>query len=324
MTASSTADGVRRSLGGRVVEDSLARVGFRLDPRVQIVETARPQLRGGATVLVQNAWNFLDEEEFAELSRPYPRAMQRRMVQRRALAALNVRRAARVVALTAAMADLVTARTGRTVTLAPVAYPLDVLDDADADDATGLPDAPFVLLPGTITWYKDPLTGLALVAARADLPDRVLLAGPDDGSGCWADVRRVAAALGLEVSATALGRPAMLTALRRARAVVVPSRLESLGFSVSEALALAPGEVVASPLAAHRELAAGLGRTPTWIGEPAPTAPVPGTPVTPDAERLHDSWVALGTSLGLPRTTTPTSTSTTTPTSTTERPEPTR
>lgn len=319
MTASSTADGVRRSLGGRVVEDSLARVGFRLDPRVQIVETARPQLRGGATVLVQNAWNFLGEEEFAELSRPYPRPMQRRMVQRRALAALNVRRAARVVALTAAMADLVTARTGRPVTLAPVAYPLDVLDDAD--DATGLPDAPFVLLPGTITWYKDPLTGLALVAARPDLPDRVLLAGPDDGSGCWADVRRVAAALGLEVSATSLGRPAMLTALRRARAVVVPSRLESLGFSVSEALALAPGEVVASPLAAHRELAAGLGRTPTWIGEPTPTAPAPGTPATPDAGRLHDSWAALGTSLGLPRTPTPT----TTPTSmTTERPEPTR
>ena len=62
----------RRSLGGRVVEDSLLQVGFAFRPTVMMVETAPPRPRAAEVVLVQNAWNFLPEAEFRELARPYP------------------------------------------------------------------------------------------------------------------------------------------------------------------------------------------------------------------------------------------------------------
>ncbi|WP_439937490.1 hypothetical protein ACS3YM_16350 [Nocardia sp. N13] len=296
MTSPNHSSGTRRSFGGRVVEESLDRVGFDLSPDVHIVETARPTLSGGGTVLVQNAWNFLPDAEFDELSRPYPRRMQRRMRQRRILSALNLRRASKVVALTAAMAELVTRRTSGDVEVAEVLHPMDVLDAAD--DKTGMPDGPFVLLPGTITWYKDPLLGLALVASRAELPRTVVLAGSDDGSGCWPEVGRVAATLGIEVVGGPVERPVMLAALRRAAAVVLPSRLESLGFSLTEALALTPGVVLASPIPAHLDLAERTGRTPSWLGREATSAV---TPAPPDPDALHASWVALGAALGLPR-----------------------
>ncbi|SEB85936.1 hypothetical protein SAMN04489844_1206 [Nocardioides exalbidus] len=291
----------RRSLGGRVVDDALDRVGFSPSPDVQIVETARPRFMGGSTVLVQSAWNFLPDEDFAELARPYPARMQRRMRQRRLLAALNVRRSSRVVALTAAMADLVTRRTGREVEVSEVLHPMDVLDPADgvAGDVAGVPAEPFVLVPGTITWYKDPLTALALTASRSDLPTRVVLAGNDDGSGCWQEVRRVGDLLGLDVTGEPVSRPVMVALLRRASAVLLTSRLESLGFSMTEALALSPGDVVASAIPAHTDLAARAGRTPSWLGqEPAASR----LPVLPRPDDLRASWVALGRTLGLPRT----------------------
>ena len=76
MTSPNRSSGTRRSFGGRVVEDSLDRVGFDLSPDVHIVVTARPSISGGGTVLVQNAWNFLADAEFDELSRPYPRVVE--------------------------------------------------------------------------------------------------------------------------------------------------------------------------------------------------------------------------------------------------------
>jgi glycosyltransferase involved in cell wall biosynthesis len=290
----------RRSLGGRVVEDSLTQVGYAFRPTVLMVETARPRPRGAAAVLVQNAWNFVPEAEFRELARPYPAPMRRRMEHRRLLARLNTRRAARIVALTTPMADLTGRSVGRAVEVSEVLYPLSLLDPAD--DHTGLPEEPFVLVPGTLTWYKDPVVALTTVAARPDLPRRVVFAGSDDGSGCWSEVQRVASTLGLRVTGGAVPPPVMRTALRRAAAVIVGSRLESLGFSLTEALALAPGRVIASPLASHRALAERVGRVPEWLGEQRPGTTGGDVPSPPDPDDLRTSWIRLGECLGLSRT----------------------
>jgi len=283
-----------------VVEESLEHVGYGFRRDVQMVETARPRRRPADTVLVQNAWNFVPEGEFRELASPYPSRMRRRMVQRRRLARVNTRRAHRVVALTHPMAELTGQSVGRPVEVCEVLHPLSLL--APDDDPRGLPEEPFVLVPGTITWYKDPLTAVTLVADRSDLPDRAILAGHDDGSGCWSEVRRVGATLGLHVTGGPVSGPVMRTALKRAAAVVISSRLESLGFSLAEALALAPGEVIASPLASHRALAERTGRAPAWLGQEPSRPAAGGPPVPPDPDDLRASWIRLGRCLGLPLT----------------------
>jgi glycosyltransferase involved in cell wall biosynthesis len=300
MTSEAQRSTRRRSLGGRVVEDSLAEAGFAFRPSVQLVETARPGRRGAEAVLVQNAWNFVPAAEFRDLSRPYPARMRRRMEQRRLLARLNTRRADRIVALTVPMAELTGRSVDRPVEVSEVLYPLSLL--GPEDDAAGLPEEPFVVVPGTLTWYKDPVVALTLVAARADLPRRVVFAGPDDGSGCWAEVQRVASTLGLRVTGGAVPAPVMRTALRRAAAVIVSSRLESLGFSLTEALALAPGRVIASPLASHRALAERVGRMPEWLGQETAGATGDGAPTPPDPDALRTSWRRLGECLGLSAT----------------------
>jgi glycosyltransferase involved in cell wall biosynthesis len=300
MTARAPSRTGRRSSGGRVVEDSLAQVGYTFRPGVQIVETARPRIRPADAVLVQNAWNFLPEAEFRELARPYPARMRRRMEQRRLLARLNTRRTARIVALTTPMAELVERSVGRSIEVSEVLYPLSLLETAE--DRSDLPEEPFVLVPGTLTWYKDPLASVALVAARPDLPDRVVLAGADDGSGCWAEVQRMAATLGLRVTGAPVPPPVMRTALRSAATVIVGSRLESLGFSLAEALALAPGQVIASPLPSHRAIAEKIGRAPEWLGLDRSPPTGGNVPSPPDADDLRSSWIRLGRCLGLSRT----------------------
>lgn len=300
MTSPEHQRSARRSLGGRVVEDSLAQVGYTFPPTVQLVETERPRPRPAATVLVQNAWNFVSEAEFRDLVRPYPARMRRRMQQRRVLARFNTRRAGRVVALTSSMAELTGDSIGRPVDVSEVLYPLGLLDPAE--DRDGLPGEPFVLAPGTVTWYKDPLAAAAVVAARPDLPKRVVFAGPDDGSGCWVEVQRVASTLGLRVTGGQVPAPVMRSALRRAAAVVVSSRLESLGFSLTEALALAPGRVIASPLASHLALAERVGRVPEWLGQDPPATTGGSRPSPPGADDVRTSWLRLGECLGLSRT----------------------
>jgi hypothetical protein len=222
------------------------------------------------------------------------------MVQRRALARFNARRTPRVVALTESMAELTGESIGRSVEVSEVLYPLSLLEPDQ--DPSALPDEPFVVVPGTVTWYKDPLVALAVTGARPDLPRRMVFAGPDDGSGCWAEVQRVAPALGLRVTGGPVTGPAMRAALGRAEAVILGSRLESLGFSLTEALALAPGQVIASPLAAHRALAERVGREPEWLGQDAPPATGGGAPSPPVTDDVVTSWISLGECLGLSRT----------------------
>lgn len=290
----------RRSLGGLVVEHSLASVGFRPDPGVHLVETERPRWDRPAALLAQNAWNFVPDAEFRKLARPYPNAMRRRMLQRRALARVNTRRARRLLVMSDYMANLVEAAAGRPVEVSRVVHPFAPVEMPSAEQLD-LPSDAFVVVPGTITWYKDPVSALAHVAC-GDLPRLVVLAGPDDGSGCQAEVKRVAANLGLTLRVGPVSPLAMHALLRRATAVVLPSRLESLGFSLSEALSLAPGEVWASPLPSHRSLARAIGREPLWLGEePTEREPSSVLPVLADAERVRAQWTSLGLALGLPR-----------------------
>ena len=75
----------RRSLGGRVVEESLAGVGFELPApaRVALVETARPGRTPYDVVLAQNAWNVIALRELRTRLGEYPPAQWPRFLARR-------------------------------------------------------------------------------------------------------------------------------------------------------------------------------------------------------------------------------------------------
>lgn len=287
----------RRSLGGTVVEDSLRGVGFVLpDARCALVETQRPGSKPFAAVLAQNAWNVLPRADFARLAAPYPSRMVARMRLRRVVSAVNLRRARHVVCLSEAMGELVRAAgvPDERVVVAPAYLALDMAEPATAGSEPA--GEPFVLVPGTMTWYKDPQRALT-TAAELGLA-RVRFAGPDDGSGCWEDVQRVATEKGLRVSLETLGRDEMRRALRDAALVVLPSRLESLGFSLGEALHHAD-RVVASALPAHVEAASWLGASPAWLPDHDVVAAASAAPHRAPDVRTH--WVGVGEALGLRR-----------------------
>lgn len=279
----------RRSMGGSIVEQSLHRVGYRPRPGVVLVETARPVVRPFGVVLVQNAWNFIPTAALRDRINSYPPRMQGKILARRGLARLNTRRAGRVLALTQAMADLTSEACGREVEVASVTLPLD-LELASSAISPKDPPQEFVLVPGTVTWHKESPAAPAAVIER-DLPRRILLAGRDDGSGCLARVRDEADRSGVELEHRALSRPQMIEALQTASATVLPSRLESLGFSLAEALVLCSGHVVAHPLASHRELADRLGREACWWSQPLPARATPA--VTPATAVIRGEWQRL-------------------------------
>jgi hypothetical protein len=97
-----------------------------------------------------------------------------------------------------------------------------------------------------------------------------------------------------------LNRTEMLGALQSAAAVAVPSGMESLSFSLGEALLL--GKVVyATPLLAHREIARRMGRAPIWLDmESHGSAPEPRVFAPTLLDGFRDEWRALGVALGLP------------------------
>jgi glycosyltransferase involved in cell wall biosynthesis len=279
-----------------LVESSLVGVGFASPgPGVAIVETRRPQRRPFDVVLAQNAWNVVRRDEFERLCAPYPPAMVRRMRLRRRVAAVNLRRARRVVCLTDAMADLVRRSVRREVEVAPVWLPSDFVQLT----ATGrTPYHDVALVPGTVTWFKNPAG--ALEAARALSMDSVVFAGRDDGSGCWPDVLERADSLGLTATRTTLSRQEIYDALACARAVVLPSRLESLGFSLGEALTLS-SRVLASPIPSHREVASRIGRSPAWLTDRFASAVAGEAPSALDPDAVSASWSRVGEALGLDR-----------------------
>jgi glycosyltransferase involved in cell wall biosynthesis len=285
----------RRSIGGGMVEQSLAAAGFELaHPSVALVETRRPRRRPYDVVLAQSSWNVMPRRDFLRMSRPYPPSMRGRMWARRAVAWANLRRARRVLSLTEANADAVRRAIGREVEVAPVWVPWDVLE---LRPGTPPQSSSRGLVPGTLSWFKNPAEALD-VARRRGITE-LLFAGRDDGSGCWPDVIRRAAATGVTVSRRILPRQEMCDELASAAVVVLPSRAETLGFSLCEAMSLSP-RVVASPLPSHREVAARLGAEPLWLPDDGRSWPRRGG-VALDADAVRRSWDALGKALGLER-----------------------
>jgi glycosyltransferase involved in cell wall biosynthesis len=265
----------RSSPGGHAVSDSLAAAGYLPDRRVALVETARPARRPHAAVVCQNAWNFLPRSDYSRLVAEYAPRRRALYLARRRVAALNTRRAGTNVVLSTYMRDLLADR-GRRTTLAEVTLPWDLCigDDVAAAGAGPFPagsgatppvDRPFVLVPGTLTWYKSPAYALDLLARvpAADRP-QLVFAGTDDGSGCAEDTRARADAAGIDVWIGPAERPAMKWLLAHAHLTLLPSRLESLSFSMSEALLLSQ-RLAALPIPVHHEMAHRLGRQPAWL-----------------------------------------------------------
>ena len=292
-----------RSPGGQVVEVGLRAQGFDLESRrdVVLVETTKMRARPFNVVLAQNAWNVIPVADFVRHLADYPRAMWPRFLARRAVALANLRRAGTVVCLTEAMAELCRAHTARTK-VAGVTVPVDLLRGF-AGGGTKLPSGT-LLVPGTVTWYKHPHAALEVFTREARF-SQVLFAGGDDGSGAWLDVQAKAAQRGIPCSRAVLSRPDMREACRTAEAVVVASQLESLSFSLAEALFLAP-QVYASRIPAHREVARRLHMEPDWmddvgIGRVRASA-LQKTGTATDVRALIAEWTALGQTLGLART----------------------
>ena len=302
----------RSSPGGHAVSDSLAAAGFVPDARVALVETARPARTPHAAVVCQNAWNFLPRSDYAHLVTEYAPRRRALYLARRRVAGLNTRRARTNVVLSTYMRDLLTYR-GRRTTLAEVTLPWDLCtaDDVAAAGAGPVPgestapagpppvDRPFVLVPGTLTWYKSPAYALDL-AARIPAADRpqLVFAGTDDGSGCAADTRAIADAAGIDAWIGPADRPAMKWLLARAALTLIPSRLESLSFSMSEALLLSR-RAAALPIPVHREMAERLGRRPVWLADDPADVDLdellePGEPVEPvDVAPFREQWFEL-------------------------------
>jgi len=261
-----------------------------------------PTLRPFRAILAQNAWTMIARRQFRALCHPYPRRYAARHLARRAVAQMNLRRSASVYCLSESMQKLMKER-GFNATVVPVTLPLDMCGPLDPRPPAWAADGgPFILVPGTVTWYKgtDGVVSLLRRAGRTDL--RVVLAGHDDGSGCLQHVQHGLSDLDVKVGPVT--RPEMQWLLLNAEATFILSRLESLSFSMSEALAMSR-VVVASPLPVHIELAERMGRAPTWLAhDTAPEAYVgasrSGGPLRDaDRECFADQWLALGRSMSL-------------------------
>jgi len=267
-SAMAVKDQPRYSMGGSVVVEGLAKVGFTGAPGVALVETQRPQRAAFQTVLAQNAWNFLPADKFGESLRRYPWRMQPRIVSRRMLARANVKRSSKVVCLSHYMAELVHKATSRGVEVSPVTVPLDVYDEHLPEPVPGLGNQRFAIIPGSITLYKRTDEGVRVIKEFDPTISHVLIAGNDDRSGMSQSVIGGASNAGLTFSMCSLSRAQLLWALRNCAVAILPSDFESLGFALSEALVLS-SSVVASKIPAHVELSDRLGREPVWIDEPA-------------------------------------------------------
>lgn len=283
----------RRSLGGSVVESSLNAVGWTPVPGsgVSLVETTL-SARELHHVVAQNAWNFVDSMTVRELVRPYPLLFRARVRGRRVISKFNVRRASTIVTLTEYMATLVTP-VASPVCVVPVTVPLDLT--ATSNQATGFLPPGTLLVPGSISWYKAPADALSIAQIlrnRGLNVNQILFAGTTSDERCWSELQRLSAGMSFNVSRTTLDRSEMASALASSAATVVPSRLESLGFSVAEALALS-AKVVVSDIPAHREIAGRIGRPPMWWNRVDITGEETDLCVSLDDGRWREEWENL-------------------------------
>lgn len=256
----------RSSFGGMAVAMTLETLGFQAtDKWTTLVETGPP--RNYRVCLVQNAWNLIPDDEFQRRIEPYPLRMAVRIRARRHLAAYNIKRAQQVVTLTEACAELVTQRFGRGVTVAPVTRPL-ANSRLSIDVATPItePNGSFILVPGTVTWYRAPMDAAAIAYERNVSSKNILFYGPADNSGAWRATEVASSALGYQTERVE-GSHQLLRALYAcAETVILPSRLESLGFPLAEALSAGARRVIARALPAHLEIACRVGgASPEWL-----------------------------------------------------------
>lgn len=286
----------RRSLGGTAVEDSLEMLGFAPRPQVALVETTRPSRHPYETVMAQNAWNVIPWPMFTELISPYPLRMSSRMLARRRVAIVNLRRARSVVCLTHAMGDWCQSLGLERVVVSPVTVPVSHLEPS-AGPSRGELGESFALVPGTITWYKEPERALEHLATGA--VREVVFAGGADASGCRNRVQAVVRELGLRARFGVFPRPELIRLYKQAAVVVLPSALESLGFACAEALVYSEN-VVASPIPAHLEISFRLGVEPVWLGRDVPPEHLEARRRR-DPDELRTEWLALGECLGLAR-----------------------
>ena len=286
----------RISLGGQVVESSLASAGFDTrTPGVSLVETASPARRYSA-ILLQSAWNALPYADFSRMIAPYPGAMRRRAYARRVVARLNLRRAGRVVCLTEAVAELLHESTGIEAEVAAVTVPIhDWIDPVPINVRT----LGIAVVPGTVTWYKRPSEALRWLSSTGIDIKLVKFCGKDDGSGCWQDLDRVARELGITIERTVMPHHELYKLYASADVTILPSALESLGFGLSEAL-LHSNRVIASGIPPHREVAARTGIAPEWLTsdvDPPFAIESRSRRISFDEARLE--WQRAGSALGL-------------------------
>jgi glycosyltransferase involved in cell wall biosynthesis len=288
------------SMGGQLVADSFAAVGFTHTPSdVAMVETVVPHRKYRA-LLVQSAWNVISRNQYYELMNPYPTKMKRRAFARRAVAHVNIRRAETVFSLTQATADLVRSNLGVDVRVIPVSLPAHDLEASGEGSVAGEPDAarPFALVPGSVTWYKRPELALQVVLRVNPSLREIIYCGADDRSGAWERVRTEADRVGVRAVRREVARSELYSLYRQARAIVLPSALETLGFALSEAMYLGTGKVFASAIPAHLEIAARVGgNTPQWIGVHETAAIQTGAVMRPD--QIRSEWIAAAEALGL-------------------------
>jgi glycosyltransferase involved in cell wall biosynthesis len=265
----------RSSPGGNVVTGSLTAIGYHQAQSVALVETGRPRLRPYDVVLCQNAWNFVPEMEFSALARSYQPGRRALSRARRAVATVNSRRARTPVVLSHYMAGLLAYQGVRPV-VSPVTLPLELCEPSPPlmRAVAGITE-PFLLVPGTLTPYKN--ADYAIDLLRLLDPDQrplLVLAGTDDASGHHQQLSAELVRSGLRHWIGPVNRQEMSWLLTHALTTIVPSRLESLSFSMAEALVLS-SHVLASTLPVHREVAARLGREPHWL------------PAEPDVATAH-------------------------------------
>lgn len=291
----------RLSFGGSAVERSLMAVGYDLDhARVALVETRRPMTSPFETVVAQNAWNVIPRSDFRKLLSLYPTRMHPRIVARRAVSQLNLRRAEKVVALTEYMALLCERAVGRAVQVSPVVRPVEETEPTFGVEGPHLPfDGSFALVPGSVTWYKNPLEALSYLESMSSLR-RILFAGVCDDERCRSAIVERSAAAGLEVAFRAFDPLQMPAVYSAAEMVLLPSKMESLGFALAEAL-LHSRAVAASVIPAHREIAQRLN---FYIEEPQGGGSI-GTLTSVgeliSSQALDLQWVRLGEALNLKR-----------------------
>jgi hypothetical protein len=288
----------RASQGGLAVIESLRAVGFEPEEfpeHVALAESVLPRRDAARTVLFQNAWTVLPHQELWAHLRGESARRKGREVVRRTVAAVNARRATKLLALTQYMGGLVQERTGRAAEVHSVGTSLDLFGRPESAPPVLEMQGSFALIPGSVQAYKRPSYGLDYLAASPFKGDvrAVVFAGSRVDEDLEAQLAAQARGVGLNPIFATLSRPEVKWAYRNSVVTILPSRLESLGFALGEALYLSP-HVAASRIPAHVEVARRLKAEPFWIdgrnsGQPHPPEI--------DQAALRESWRLLGEAL---------------------------